>query len=39
MDAMTQQNATLVEEAAEAAQAMNEEASSLMELIAHYRIS
>jgi len=39
MDAMTQQNAALVEEAADAAQAMNEEASSLMELIAHYRIS
>jgi len=38
MDAMTQQNATLVEEAAAAAQSMAEEASSLMELIAHYRI-
>jgi methyl-accepting chemotaxis protein len=39
MDAMTQPNATLVGETAEAAQAMNEEASSLIELIAHYRIA
>jgi methyl-accepting chemotaxis protein len=39
MDAMTQQNAALVEEAAAAAQALNEQATSLMKLFAHYRIS
>jgi methyl-accepting chemotaxis protein len=39
MDAMTQQNAALVEEAAGAAQALNEQATSLMQLIAHYRLA
>jgi methyl-accepting chemotaxis protein len=39
MDAMTQQNAALVEEAAGAAQTLNEQATSLMKLIAHYRLS
>ncbi len=39
MDAMTQQNAALVEEATRAAQALHEQATSLMELIGHYRIS
>jgi methyl-accepting chemotaxis protein len=39
MDAMTQQNATLVEQAAAAAHALNDQATSLMKLIAHYRLS
>jgi len=39
MDATTQQNAALVEEAAGAAQALNEQATSLMKLIGHYRLS
>jgi methyl-accepting chemotaxis protein len=39
MDAMTQQNAPLVEEAAAAAGALNEQATSLMKLIEHYRLS
>jgi methyl-accepting chemotaxis protein len=39
MDAMTQQNAALVEQAAAAAAALNEQATSLMKLIAHYRLS
>jgi methyl-accepting chemotaxis protein len=39
MDAMTQQNSALVEEAAAAAQALNEQARSLMKLIEHYRLS
>jgi PAS domain S-box-containing protein len=38
MDAMTQQNAALVEEAA-AAQALTEQATSLMKRIGHYRLS
>jgi methyl-accepting chemotaxis protein len=36
---MTQQNAALVEEAAAAATALNEQATSLTELIGHYRLS
>jgi methyl-accepting chemotaxis protein len=39
MDAMTQQNAALVEQAAAAAQTLNEQATSLMKLIGHYRLS
>jgi methyl-accepting chemotaxis protein len=39
MDAMTQQNAALVEEAAAAATALNEQATSLTQLIGHYRLS
>jgi methyl-accepting chemotaxis protein len=39
MDKMTQQNAVLVGEAAAAALALNEQASSLMNLIQHYRLS
>jgi methyl-accepting chemotaxis protein len=39
MDAMTQQNAALVEEAAAAATALNEQATSLTRLIGHYRLS
>ena len=39
MDAMTQQNAALVEQAAAAAGALNEQATSLMALIEHYRLS
>jgi PAS domain S-box-containing protein len=39
MDEMTQQNAALVEEAAAAAGALNEQATSLMKLIEHYRLS
>jgi methyl-accepting chemotaxis protein len=39
MDAMTQQNAALVEEAAAAAQALTEQATSLMKRIGHYRLS
>jgi len=39
MDAMTQQNAVLVEEAAAAAGALNEQATSLIKLIEHYRLS
>jgi methyl-accepting chemotaxis protein len=39
MDSMTQQNAALVEEAAAAATALNEQATSLTELIGHYRLS
>jgi methyl-accepting chemotaxis protein len=39
MDAMTQQNAALVEEAAAAATALNEQATSLTKLIGHYRLS
>jgi methyl-accepting chemotaxis protein len=37
MDAMTQQNAAMVEQAAGAAQALNEQAASLMRLIGRYR--
>ncbi len=37
MDAMTQQNAAMVEQAAGAAQALNEQASGLMRLIGRYR--
>ncbi|MGB6308363.1 MAG: methyl-accepting chemotaxis protein [Steroidobacteraceae bacterium] len=37
MDAVTQQNAALVEEAAAAAQALNEQAINLTKLIANYR--
>ncbi|EQD51112.1 Methyl-accepting chemotaxis protein, partial [mine drainage metagenome] len=37
MDAMTQQNAAMVEQAAGAAQALNEQATSLMRLIGRYR--
>ncbi len=39
MDSMTQQNASLVEEAAAAAAALNEQATSLTNLIGHYRLS
>jgi methyl-accepting chemotaxis protein len=39
MDAMTQQNAALVEAAAAAAAALNEQATGLMKLIGHYRLS
>jgi methyl-accepting chemotaxis protein len=39
MDAMTQQNAALVEQAAAAAAALNEPAASMMKLIGHYRLS
>jgi methyl-accepting chemotaxis protein len=39
IDSMTQQNAALVQEAAAAAQALNAQATSLLELIGHYRIS
>jgi methyl-accepting chemotaxis protein len=39
MDAMTQQNAALVEQAAAAAEALNQQATSLMKLIGHYRLS
>jgi methyl-accepting chemotaxis protein len=39
MDAMTQQNAALVEQAGAAAGALNEQATSLMELIEHYQLS
>ena len=39
METVTQQNALLVEEAAAAAQALNEQAISLTKLIAHYRRS
>jgi PAS domain S-box-containing protein len=39
MDAMTQQNAALVEQAAAAVQALNQQATSLMQLIGHYRLS
>jgi PAS domain S-box-containing protein len=39
MDSMTQQNAAMVEEAAGAAQALHEQATSLMRLIGHYRLS
>jgi hypothetical protein len=35
---ITQQNAALVEEAAAAAQALNEQATGLMKLIGHYRV-
>jgi methyl-accepting chemotaxis protein len=38
MDAMTQQNAALVEQATAAAQALKEQAMSLMRLIGHYRL-
>ncbi|MGH8317462.1 MAG: methyl-accepting chemotaxis protein [Steroidobacteraceae bacterium] len=38
MDGMTQQNAALVEEATAAAHALNEQATSLMRLIGHYRL-
>jgi methyl-accepting chemotaxis protein len=38
MDDVTQQNAALVEEASAAAQALTEQASSLMQLIARYRV-
>jgi methyl-accepting chemotaxis protein len=39
MDSVTQQNAALVEQAAAAVQALNEQATSLMTLIGHYRFS
>jgi PAS domain S-box-containing protein len=39
MDAMKQEDAALVEEVAAAAQALNEQATSLMKLIGHYRLS
>lgn len=39
MDAMTQQNAALVEQATAAAQALKEQATSLMRLIGHYRLA
>ncbi len=39
MDAMTQQNAALVEQATAAATALNEQATGLMKLIQHYRLS
>jgi methyl-accepting chemotaxis protein len=39
MDAMTQQNGALVEQAAAAAAGLNEEATSLMKKIGHYRLS
>ena len=39
MDSMTQQNAALVEEASAAAAALNEQATSLTELIGHYRLA
>ena len=39
MDAMTQQNAALVEEAAAAATALSGQAMSLTQLIGHYRLS
>jgi methyl-accepting chemotaxis protein len=39
MDSMTQQNAALVEEAAAAAAALNEQATSLTDMIDHYRLS
>ena len=38
MDTMTQQNAALVEKAAEAAQTLNEQATGLMRLIEHYTV-
>ena len=38
MDTMTQQNAALVEKAAEAAQKLNQQATSLMKLIEHYTV-
>jgi methyl-accepting chemotaxis protein len=38
MDAMTQQNAALVEEASAAAQALTEQATKLTQLIARYRV-
>ncbi|HZT04467.1 MAG TPA: methyl-accepting chemotaxis protein [Steroidobacteraceae bacterium] len=38
MDAMTQQNAALVEEATAAAQALKEQAMSLMQMMGHYRL-
>jgi methyl-accepting chemotaxis protein len=39
MEAMTQQNAALVEQASAAATALNEQATSLTKLIGHYRLS
>jgi len=39
MDGMTQQNAALVEQAAAAAGALNEQATSLMNLIEYYRLA
>jgi methyl-accepting chemotaxis protein len=36
---MTQQNAALVEEATSAAHTLNEQATNLMQLIAHYQIA
>ena len=38
MDMMTQQNAALVEKAAEAAHTLNQQATSLMKLIEHYTV-
>jgi methyl-accepting chemotaxis protein len=38
MDVMTQQNAALVEEASAAAEALNEQASNLMQLMARYHV-
>jgi methyl-accepting chemotaxis protein len=38
MDTMTQQNAALVEKAAEAAQTLNQQATNLMKLIEHYTV-
>jgi methyl-accepting chemotaxis protein len=39
MDAMKQEDAALVEEVAAAVQALNEQATSLMKLLGHYRLS
>jgi methyl-accepting chemotaxis protein len=39
MDAMTHQNAALVEQAAAAAEALNKQASGLMKLIGRYQLS
>jgi methyl-accepting chemotaxis protein len=39
MDAMTQQNAAMVEQASAAAQVLSEQATNMMELIAQYRQS
>ena len=39
MDAMTQQNAAMVEEASAAAQVLSEQATSLMQLIAQFQRS
>jgi methyl-accepting chemotaxis protein len=39
METMTQQNAAQVENAATAAQTLNEQASDLLKLIGHYKVS